>query len=304
MKIYILPVDSRFQPRNADVIYPPHNKDYGVEQDFHLYLQIHQELVTQNPNGADWHYLPIYWTRYHLNHDYGKLGLGELQQEVNTKVVDDRKTFAICQYARGPLVKLGRATVFLVSRQTKGGIDIPLPSSPHRVPPRYGILLLRPSKKYLASFIGRLSTHPIRQEMAVHLKNRDDVYIFEGNKGTKFFVRKMLESYVALCPRGVGGSSFRFFEAMQLGVVPFLIGDIDIRPFKEFIDWDRVSFFSKSVSDLNDRLNSLRPIDLLSMGKRATKLWRESLTYQKWCRYVIQELGRNQRCSTGLTTCR
>lgn len=290
MNIYILPVDSKFQPKNVDIIYPPHNKDYGVEQDFHLYLQTHQELVTQNPNNADWHYLPIYWTRYHLNHDYGKLGLEELQQEVDRKVVDDRKTFTIYQYSRGPLVKLGRATVFLVSRRTKGGIDIPLLCSPHRVPLLNRIPLLKPSKKYLASFIGRLSTHPIRQEMAKHLKNRDDMYISEGNKGTRFFVKKMLESYIALCPRGAGGSSFRFFEAMQLGVVPFLIGDIDTRPFKEFINWDGVSFFSKSVSDLNDRLNSLKPSDLLSMGKRATKLWRESLTYQEWCGYVIQEL--------------
>lgn len=304
MKIYILSVDSRFQPRNADVIYPPHNKDYGVEQDFHLYLQTHQELITQNPSNSDCHYLPIYWGRYHLNHDYGKLGLEELQKEVDRKVVDDRKTFTIYGYSRGPLVKLGKATVFLVSRRTKGGIDIPLLSSPHRVPLFSRIPLLRPSKKYLASFIGRLSTHPIRQEMAGHLKNRDDVYIFEGNKGTRFFVKKMLESYIALCPRGAGGSSFRLFEAMQLGVVPFLIGDMDTRPFKEFINWDGVSFFSKSVSDLNNRLNSLRSIDLLSMGKRANKLWRESLTYQKWCRYVIQELGRNQRCSTGLTTYR
>jgi len=290
MKIYILPVRKDFQPESQSLKYPRHNKDYGVEQDFYKYLLRHSELTVQKPEEADLYYLPIYWNRYYVNHAYGKSGWEELQQEVDRKVVDDRKTFTIYGYSRGPLVKLGRATVFLVSRRTKEGIDIPLLCSPHRVPLFNRIPLLKPSKKYLASFIGRLSTHPIRQEMAKCLENRDDVYISEGNKGTRFFVKKMLESYIALCPRGAGGSSFRFFEAMQLGVVPFLIGDTDTRPFKEFINWDGVSFFSKSVSDLNDRLNSLQPFDLLSMGKRATRLWRQSLTYQKWCRYVIQEL--------------
>lgn len=284
MKIYILPVGEEFQPVSQPFRYPAHNKDYGVEQDFHEYLLKHKELTVQEPTEADWHYLPIYWTRYHLNHDFGKSGLGPLKQEIHKCLIDDNKTFTICQNARGPLVNLGGTTLFLASRQTDQGISIPLVCSPHRVP------LFKQSKRYLASFIGLLSTHTIRQEMAEYLKNRDDVFIYDGNKGSRFFVKKILDAYIALCPRGVGGSSFRFFEAMQLGVVPFLIGDIDTRPFKKYINWDKVSFFSTSVSDLNDTLDSLRKSDLLSMGKRAAKLWSEELTYQKWCHYVIREL--------------
>lgn len=89
---------------------------------------------------------------------------------------------------------------------------------------------------------------------------------------------------------GYGGSSFRFFEAMQLGIVPFLIGDIDTRPFKKFINWGKVSFYSNSVSDFTNVLNSSTKSDLLSMGKRAEMVWKEQLTYQKWCQYVIKEL--------------
>ena len=39
------------------------------------------------------------------------------------------------------------------------------------------------------------------------------------------FVRKMLEARYALCPRGNGPSSFRIFEAMQIGRAPVVIAD-------------------------------------------------------------------------------
>jgi len=284
MKIYILPVQKKFQPKKSPFNYPPHGKDHLVEQDFYKYLFKNREMITQNPAEADWHYLPVYWTRWHVIHDYAKTGLAELQQEVGKSILDDSKTFTICQYDDGPVVNFGKTTIFLASRKTEEGIDIPLLCSPRRKP------FFRPSKKYLASFVGRLSTHPIRQEMAEASRSREDIYIFDGGKGSKFFVQQTLRSYISLCPRGYGGSSFRFFEVMQLGVVPFLIGHIDTRPFKKFINWDEVSLFSSSVDNLNDMLNSLNRSELLEMGNRAAKLYKEKLAYQKWCPYVIREL--------------
>lgn len=290
MKIYILPVSKEFQPISQPFAYPLHNKDWGVEQDFHQYLLQEPSFCVPSPGKADWHYLPIYWSRYHLNHDYGKSGLEELQREIDRTLIDEDKTFTICQYARGPLVNLGHATVFLGSRKIEEGFDIPLLSSPHSKPLLYRLPFLRPPQKYLASFVGRLSTHPIRKAMREKVGARRDIYIYDGIKDSKFFVKKMLDAHIALCPRGVGGDSFRFYEAMQLGVVPFLIGDIDTRPFKKFIDWEAVSFYRNSVSDISRFLNNQEKSELLQMGRKAAALWREKLTYQKWCKYVLLEL--------------
>lgn len=284
MKIYILPIDSKFQPKSQPFKYPKHNKDFGVEQDFYEYLTTQRNVITKELDKADWHYLPIYWTRWHLNHNYGKSGLDKLEEGVDNSMLNESKTFTICQYDDGPIANLGKTTVFLSSRKDENGIDMPLLSSPHKNP------FFKSSKKYFASFVGRLKTHPIRQEMVEQLKNCENIYILDGNKGKKFFTKKILESYIALCPRGYGGSSFRFFEAMQLGVVPFLIGDIDTRPFKKFIKWDEVSFFSNSVSNLIEMLNSPNKPLLLSMGKKAEMIWKEKLTYRKWCQYIIKEL--------------
>ncbi|MEW6065208.1 hypothetical protein P378_10765 [Desulforamulus profundi] len=284
MKIYILPVPKKLQPAAQVFKYPRHNKDYGVEQDFYHYLLINRDLTVENPRLADWHYLPVFWTRWHLNHLYGKICLAELQQEMDQAILDDAKTFTICQYDDGPLVNPGRASVFLASRKSEEGIDIPLLCSPHQAPP------VKPQKRYLASFVGRLATHGIRQQMAQVLKDREDVFVFDGNLGSGFFVEKLQESYIGLCPRGYGGSSFRFFETMQLGAVPFLIGDLDTRPFKRFIDWDGMSLYTNSVADLHAILDSMKPAELVEMGEWAGSFWENELTYQRWCKYVLKEL--------------
>ncbi|WP_276354287.1 exostosin domain-containing protein [Cohnella caldifontis] len=284
MKIYVLPVDPAFQPDKQPFLYPAHNEDYGVEQDFLRFLNRHPEFVASDPYQADWHYLPVFWTRYHLNHDFGKWGLDELRQELNRVLLNDAKTFTIVQYDWGTLVDVGRTLSFFSSRITDYGLDIPLLCSPHALP------AVLPPKRYLASFSGHLNNHPVRHEMANALAGNGEVSIVDGNYGPDFFIDQLLSSYVALCPRGHGGSSFRFCEAMQAGVVPFLIGDLDTRPFKSFLPWEEASFYARNGWEAAEILRSTRLRDLEKMGKKAYRIWKEELDYHKWCRYVIREL--------------
>lgn len=283
MKIYILPGLKKLRPSAQLFQYPKHNDDYGVEQDFLIFLERNKDLITYDPLTADWHYLPVFWTRWHLNHNYAREGLEELQRECDHLIVDDLKTFTICQYDDGPLIDLGATTLFLASRKTEIGIDIPLLSSSHKY-------WFRRRKKYLASFLGRLSTSGYRQIMADVLKDRKDVLINDGDKGSKYFVRTTLSSYISLSPRGYGGSSFRLFEAMQLGVVPFLIGDIDTRPFQKWIDWNAFSFYTNDCEKIENIIDNVSQEKLREMGKAAVNCFQEKLSYQKWCIYVLDEL--------------
>lgn len=285
MKIYVLPVADILQPKSQPFRYPRHNADYGVEQDFLNYLTGNNLLITTNQKCADWHYLPVYWTRWHLNRDYGRHGVEQLQREVSAVVVDDAKTFTICQYDDGPKVNLGRTVVFLAARRGNVGIDVPVLCAPH-----HPWFIIEPKKRYLASFVGRLSSHPIRTQMAQCLTGHPQVFLYDGEKSTRYFLRKMLESYTALCPRGYGGTSFRFFEAMQLGVAPFFIGEPDTRPFKKFIDWDQCSLYAREATFLHGYLESLDIERLVAMGHKAAQVYQEDLCFGKWCRYVIREL--------------
>lgn len=281
MKIYILPVSSEFQPSTICVTYPAHNVGFKDAEELYLdYLNVHSNLKTNNLNEADWHYLPIFWTHWLVNHKFGNVDLDKLQAECNRVIVDDSKTFTIHEYAEQPKVDIGRTIAFLGSRTSPNGIDTPLLCALHPVSSQ--------PKKYLASFVGNLKTHPMRSIMEEMFKTRSDIHI-AGGGGTDFFVQTMLESYIGLCPRGYGGASYRFYEAMQLGVVPLLIGDIDHRPFKKFIDWDAISFYVDDVKSVEDIDNCSVDV-LLKMGKASKSVYDNEFANGNWCKYIEKEL--------------
>lgn len=284
LRIFVLPVPGVLQPERQEFCYPRHNRDYGIEQDFLAHLNRHPESLTHSAAQADLHFLPVFWTRWHLNNDYGREKRDVLQSLVADAILDDSKTFTVCQYDDGPLVQLGRTIVYLGSRQTDRGRDAPLLCAHHRRP------WLAVRKRYRASFCGRLGTHPLRQAMAMALRDRSDVSIVDGEKGTNFFLTHMMASRIALAPRGYGGSSFRFYEAMQLGVVPLLLGDIDTRPFKGLIPWADVSMYAQSAKEVLTAIDECSDRQLAEMGKSARRVYENSLAYGRWCELLLKEL--------------
>ncbi|HWD90009.1 MAG TPA: exostosin family protein [Mucilaginibacter sp.] len=294
MRVFILDIPALCQPQKQSFPYPAHNKDYGVEQDFLVWLKKQKHLLTRNPAEANWHYLPFYWTRWHINHNFAADGEGlpQLQQMADSVIIDDAKTFTITQFDGGSLLKMGKTVEFTAAKTDNTGIDIPILCSPHRRPP------IPVRKKYLGAFNGSLHTHPIRLELQVRYRDSNDVLVGSGVP-TRFYRRwfwamnfniNIMASYIALCPRGTSCNSFRFFEAMQLGAAPCLIGDADVRPFKKFIPWDEMSYYVSSIDELDNLLSGLNKIEAIAKGKRAHEYWKKELYYQKWCKYVIKEL--------------
>ena len=283
MKIHILPADDSYRPRRLGGAYPPHDDKWGVEEDFLAYLTKDTSLVTESPDGADWHYLAFFWTTWYANHGHTRSTRAELENAVEKAVIDPLKTFAVCQRASGTGIVLGIEKLFLASRKWSYGEDIPLLCKPHQ-------RVRHAKRKYLASFVGALGNHAVRQSLASQLGQRDDIRILDGNRGTDFFVNTILESYVSLCPRGWGGDSFRFYESMQLGVLPMLIGNLDTRPFKEEIPWSECSLYARTVEEASEILQDTPRALLLDMGDRAAEIYEQHLTYGKWCHHVITNL--------------
>lgn len=288
MKIYRLPVHSRFQPDRQNFMSPPHATQWGVEQDFEDWLR-RSEYITDGPGQADYDYLPIFWNRIYCNWNWGQDGLDEIQSEILRLVSRNRPTFTICEYdikAMQPFDLCGML-IFTSSRQCEGtGIDIPLLCSLHYAPTP------QPGRRWLASFVGNLNTFSPRPEMAEALGDRADCHVEHADKGTGYFLSVLLDSYLALCPRGHGGQSFRFYEAMQVGIAPLLIGDLDTRPFKKWLPWDRVSLYQSDVAGLSEYLDRLvDKSELVDMGKRARDMYLHCLQFGQWPRYVIKELA-------------
>ena len=206
-----------------------------------------------------------------------------MQTLINEAILDNNKTFTICQYDDGPIINIGKSLQFLASRKTELGIDIPLLCDEHQ---KKMVLY----KSHLASFAGRINTHSIRAEMQKALNGIANIYISDKDLDTEDYVKLLSKSYIALSPRGYGGSSFRFYEAMQLGIVPALIGDIDTRPFKNFIDWDQISFYVSNPADLIAKIKTHSKSELKRMGKKAREVYLNELTYQKWPKWVLADL--------------
>ena len=284
MKIKILKVDKKFRPKSTWIKFPKHNNDYGVEQDFYDFLKSNEDLLTTDENIADYHFLPIYWTRYFLNNNYGDVDLFKLQNEIMEYVIDPKKTLIICQYADGPLIDTKGMHVFLSSRPINGGAeDIPLISAKHNIPNRV-------NKEYLACFRGRYETSPYRKMMFDTLTGRNAILLSNRTVSSKRFVKEISASYISLCPRGHGGNSFRFYESMQLGVVPLLFGDIDTRPFKSQINWQDCSIFAANENELMNIFNNLSLEKLTMMGEHAQKVFYEKLNFNMWPQLLIKEL--------------
>lgn len=294
LKIYIIPVPDTLQPSKQNLTYPPHNKDYGVEQDFLVWLRKNSYLLTSNPNEATWHYLPIFWTRWHINHNFAenKAGLCELRTLAEKVILNDEKTFTITQFDGGMLIDLGKTVDFSAGKTVNEGIDIPLLCSLHKTP------LFPVRKKFIGTFNGSFDTHPIRKELRKQYKNNPSINVgsdlptcyYKARIQGHQFNLNIMASYLAICPRGTNATSFRFFEAMQFGVAPCLVGDIDVRPFKKFINWDEISYYVDSIEQLDILLTKLDKKEAIMKGKLAEKVFFQEIYYQKWCKYVLKEL--------------
>lgn len=290
MKIYILPVPEWLQPETQGFIWPPGCEDYGVEQDWHRWLS-RTILVTDNPHEAAWHYLPIYWNRWFLTND-DRSGRGRFNDDIQAAILERERTFVVAEYdplGLQPDVDLSGLTIFTANRMADNGtIDIPLLLHEHELP-------FPGPKRLLASFVGHLDTHPIRREMEDALRGQHTCYVTNEPHGIDDFVRVIQESYVALAPRGDGAQSFRFYEAMQAGVVPLYLSDIDARPFQSWIDWDSMSFFLDNVTALPSFLATLDRQELLQMGRLAQRTWYQHLRYGAWCPYLLRELEKRRQ---------
>jgi len=86
------------------------------------------------------------------------------------------------------------------------------------------------------------------------------------------FVQQMYESKFVLCPRGSGASSFRIFEAMQIGRAPVIIADGWLPPPGP--DWQRFAIFvsEDSLERLPEILKT-HEARWQEMGEMAQRAW-------------------------------
>ena len=106
--------------------------------------------------------------------------------------------------------------------------------------------------RFDVSFQGSITTSPVRQSMnlwrygwtgwRIHFRAVEPYWTLPADARTalaRSYTESVRASRFALCPRGRGLNSRRFFETLALGRIPVLYGDAARLPLENVIPWDR-----------------------------------------------------------------
>ncbi|CAN5773673.1 hypothetical protein BH11VER1_BH11VER1_10780 [soil metagenome] len=142
--------------------------------------------------------------------------------------------------------------------------------------------------KLLYSFMGDIDTHSSRRRI-FELEHEDSLLLnasgikvdtMSANDRMNFhkvFINSILDASFVLCPRGLGPTSMRLFEAMQLGRVPVIIGDSWL-PVAG-IDWSSCAIFvNESEIGAIPKLLEDRHAQASTMGLSARSIWQSKFS--------------------------
>ena len=241
------------------VDYPP-NASELIESYFH------KTFISQN--FPAWNYLDAFWTNLYVNQD--QFGIGYNQSDLQEKIgqLEKGNSFAIVQHDDGIREKLQKNTVVFASGSSRGDIAIPLnyldvndSFKDHRNNP----------KTIFCSFVGS-ATHGVRNRMVEELSKYPEIELYidkwsnqVSEERKSLFLEKTSRSVLCLCPRGYGPTSFRFFEALDLGSVPIYIWEnVEWLPFRDLIDYSKlaISINVSELPQLYERLKAITPEEI------------------------------------------
>jgi hypothetical protein len=291
MPLRILELGKQFRPGTSHV-YPPFKNGRYMEE--YCYDVLHAK---QADIQTDVVYIPIFWTNLQ-NHP----GFSTMKTKYQVLLTHALKAFppntkymTIVQHDDGPQLQLPKNTIIFGA--CTGTVPLPLiyEDTTNR-------LLEEPRcpKTQLASFVGTVTTHPVRGELFQQLNDKSDI-VWNGKKtwsasvekqDADLFIKETLQSYFCLAPRGYGRSSFRFFEAMLLDTIPVYVwDDVEWLPYKDTLDYSTfaISIPKKDLPKLYDILSSIsgKMYEKMVENMKKNRHW---FTLEGMVEYIIQQI--------------
>lgn len=257
-----------FQPV-INTVYPPNNH---IEYERWFYNQYKGEAESRE-------YLPVFWTGYYVNNNYGndKSAIAKLQVFLNG--LDTRKKyFTIIQYDDSILNEISHLDLFQFNMSKPYNYPLPLIGQPHPY-------IFNEPKKYLANFVGNI-THPIR-EHAKTLQGNSDYYISFDRHSPEDYCRIISKSVYTLCYRGYGLNSFRIAEALQYNSIPVYISDAFIEAHNVPFESYGIKITKENIGETEKILNEIAPCHIHE------SVYKEFYTYEGCYKKIIEHLNKN-----------
>lgn len=265
--------------------YPPYHKGKYLEQYFiDFYIKNKKEF-----DNTGYHFLPICWTDMYLYKNNLSI---KLQNTLNT-LDQTKKYFTVSQHDDAPKEKLPPNTIkFSAGGNQPNCVPIPLICSP--IPNTK-----QTEKNIFCSFVGS-ATHKIRMDMLHHLVDKND-YVLKPkhwspsieDKRKDLFLDITARSVFSLCPRGYGATSFRLYEAMQLGAIPvYIYTDEPYIPFTDKLNWNDICILLeyKDIANIDKILKQITKNKQQDMLSNIKYVYDKLFTLEGMCLNILEHL--------------
>lgn len=240
----IQPVPAKFQPIQING-YPPDNII-----DFEHWMA---KNVMASEFPPDLVYLPICWTAFYVNANYGRtsIKLAELNRFIRA-LDKTKKYWTVVQYDDGIISTSVKDIDLKVFSMVNGTKDHPIPllCYPHKTK------LTKFTRPIFANFVGA-TTHRIRESMLTALPKNAEYYVSTKRHDMTMYSNVIANSTFTLCPRGYGPTSFRIMEAIHLKSIPVYISDYFVEPFGIDFDLYGVKIQESEIKNIDQILRSV-----------------------------------------------
>ncbi|NCF71294.1 MAG: hypothetical protein GWP59_06300 [Chlamydiales bacterium] len=279
-KPYDHPDGYRVFPNSSVDPRPEAHKNSGyagpwIEEAFYKYFMKHKPKLNRT-------YIPVFWTDMQV----GARGT-ELKTSFLKNLDPNKQYFTIVQHRRGIYTENIPKNVMIIGAGGPSDLCLPLlKDQPEEI--------VKKPKSYLCSFFGNFNTDEIRPQMKKHLKKlcrEGSVVIREKDPAWKDYMQR---STFSLCPRGVGPTSFRTYEAISYNSIPIYIWNEEVLlPYQDEINWERdiaVLVHADEMHKLPQILESMSKQEIKHRQKMIEKYYKKYFTYHGACKYVCQKL--------------
>jgi len=272
-------IPKMFQPDYTSR-YPPYSGGRNLEEEMLPRLEKQKDNIE-----TELIYLPIFWTSYYVQQDYGN-NIEPLLQYLDD-LDPSKKYFTIVQYAAGIFTRHPMPNLIVFC---SGGGGINVKSECIRNESFYGHneqvffgktanyilpLICDPAfpdrsleKTCYCSFVGRFDTHKCRFDMKNALNGVPDFNISMPYGRFEEYIDVTNKSLFTLAPRGYGYTSFRLFEAILVGSIPVYIWeDKLILPYQDKLDWTEFAILIRS-DEIHELPKRLKQCDVQKMQKK------------------------------------
>jgi len=274
-------MDSFAKLRNdSGITYPPFAQ-MKFEVFFYNYMSKQDEYIKKR-------YIPIFWTENQISSD--KSLISERQILVDS-LKKDITYFTVVQHDDGIThTRLPKTIIFGM-----GGIgDVPIPLT-YKTPTTFETMRNNP-KTLFCSFMGSI-THWCRNNVCDAIKDKPNVWLNKtewtnkiSNVNQEKFLEIMSQSRFSLAPRGYGKTSFRLYEALNLGSIPVYVYDQPWLPYTEILDWNKMAVLIH-VNDISTMYEKLHKITDSEIADMLTyyEHYKHLFTFEGISEYIIQK---------------